>query len=116
MLKPEQIAVQKCVELGQGTKAQRLWSDGLISWDELQSGKFDEAGPERKMITVQDIAAVRAEIADAADAPEMRESLARNMMLDALFTVASGAPNAPMLAEAALAAARASSRCIDLAE
>jgi hypothetical protein len=111
MLTPEQIAVQKKVELGQGTKAMRLWSEGLISWAELQSGKFDEVMPERRLITVPDIAAVRTALAESEDDPEMRESLARSMMLDVLFTVAAGAPNASELAEAALMAARVGSRC-----
>jgi hypothetical protein len=106
MLTSEQIAVQKMVELGQGTKAMRLWSDGLISWAELQSGRFDETISERRFVTVRDIAATRDALADAADDPEMRESLARNMTLDVLFTVASGAHNAPELANAALTALR----------
>ena len=110
MLTPEQIAIQKKVELGQGTKAMRLWSEGLISWAELQSGKFDEATPERRLITVPDVTEIRAAIAEAEDDQEMRESLARTLMLDVLFTVASGASNASELAEAALAAARSALR------
>lgn len=111
MLTPEQIAVQKRVELGHGTKAQRLWSDGLISWEELQSGRFDDTAPlERRLISVAEIAAHRAAIQDAPDDPEAQECLARSMMLDVLYTIATGQGDATQLAEAALAAHRATAR------
>lgn len=111
MLTPEQIAVQKTVELGQGTKAMRLWSDGLISWDELTSGKFDHSAPaERRLVTVMEIAETRAAIEDAGDDPEAQDCLARGMMLDVLFTIASGQGDATQLAEAALVAHRAAAR------
>jgi hypothetical protein len=104
---PEQIAVQKTVELGQGTRAMRLWSAGLISWEELQSGRFDDVASERRVITVRDAAEARAEIASASvDDSEMAACIARNLMLDVLFTVARGASNARELAEAALLAHR----------